>query len=81
MTAAAVAVAASNDRSRACLGAFREPGRQKENSANTRQKSRQAARMPVNRPAGERTNQPREYPLSEDDGTLCASYVATSDAI
>lgn len=38
-------------------------------------------RLPVNRPAEERHNQPRVNPLSEDIGTLCAGLAATSDAM
>merc|ERR1712238_598123 len=34
-------------------------------------------RLPVNRPTEERENEPRERPLSEDIGTLCAGLVAT----
>mmetsp|Transcript_5929 Transcript_5929/g.5789 ORF Transcript_5929/g.5789 Transcript_5929/m.5789 type:complete len:278 (+) Transcript_5929:108-941(+) len=36
-------------------------------------------RLPVNRPTEERENEPRERPLSEDIGTLCAGLVATAD--
>lgn len=38
-------------------------------------------RLPVNRPVEERQNQPRETPLSEDIGTLCAGLAATADAM
>eukprot|EP00535_Pseudo-nitzschia_heimii_P005990 CAMPEP_0197180630 /NCGR_PEP_ID=MMETSP1423-20130617/5176_1 /TAXON_ID=476441 /ORGANISM="Pseudo-nitzschia heimii, Strain UNC1101" /LENGTH=276 /DNA_ID=CAMNT_0042630737 /DNA_START=130 /DNA_END=963 /DNA_ORIENTATION=- len=38
-------------------------------------------RLPVNRPAEERNNQPRATPLSEDIGTLCAGLAATADAM
>jgi len=36
-------------------------------------------RLPVNRPTEERHNDPREHPLSEDIGTLCAGLAATAD--
>jgi len=38
-------------------------------------------RLPVNRPAEERKNQPRATPLSEDIGTLCAGLAAHADAM
>ncbi|VEU33649.1 unnamed protein product [Pseudo-nitzschia multistriata] len=36
-------------------------------------------RLPVNRPVEERRDQPRENPLSEDIGTLCAGLATTSN--
>merc|ERR1712241_841084 len=37
-------------------------------------------RLPVNRPAEEREKEPRERPLSEEIGTLCAGLAAAADA-
>lgn len=36
-------------------------------------------RLPVNRPEEERQNEPRDRPLSDDIGTLCAGLAATAD--
>lgn len=37
--------------------------------------------LPINRPMDERKSDPRETPLSDDIGTLCAGLAATADAI